>query len=406
MKSSKVLSLFLITLALFPDGLLAQMELGWFQKASLPGPARHRATGISIGGRGYIGLGHINAVVDVQYKDWWEYDPATNSWTQKADYAGGKRYHAAGFSIGNLGYVGTGRDTTFSNRRDFWEYNPVTNTWTQKAMFGGQARRGAVGFSVNGRGYIGTGSGLSDFWEYNPVTNSWMQRASFPGGGRQSAVGFSIGSRGYIGTGSSGGNPTGDLWEYNPTNNTWVQKAPLPGLPRMEACGFSYNGFGYVGTGDNFSSGTNYDDFWRFDPVSNSWVQIQDFGGTARRYLVGFAIGNRAYAGTGTNGTNFQDWWEYGNFTGINPPEPGAPLFSVYPNPIVDFATLKTDPEISFTGLKFQIISLSGKMLREQMLESRETNFETGNLPAGIYFIRLITGNGILSTQKIIVAGS
>ena len=49
---------------------------------------------------------------------------------------------------------------------DFWEYDPSTNVWTQKADFGGGARSGAVGFSIGSKGYIGTG-GANDFWEYD-----------------------------------------------------------------------------------------------------------------------------------------------------------------------------------------------------------------------------------------------
>ena len=56
--------------------------------------------------------------------------------------------------------------------KDFWEYDPSTNTWTQKLDFGGTARHGAVGFAIGNKGYIGTGyngtSGTKDFWEYNP----------------------------------------------------------------------------------------------------------------------------------------------------------------------------------------------------------------------------------------------
>ena len=41
--------------------------------------------------------------------------------------------------------------------KDFWEYDPIANTWTQKADFGGTARAVAVGFSIGSKGYIGTG---------------------------------------------------------------------------------------------------------------------------------------------------------------------------------------------------------------------------------------------------------
>ena len=44
------------------------------------------------------------------YKDFWEYDPAANIWTQKADFGGTEREYAVGFSIGSKGYIGTGYD--------------------------------------------------------------------------------------------------------------------------------------------------------------------------------------------------------------------------------------------------------------------------------------------------------
>ena len=57
------------------------------------------------------------------FKDFWEYDPATNAWTQKADFGGTARDGAVGFSIGSKGYIGTGYDGTGSTK-DFWEYTP------------------------------------------------------------------------------------------------------------------------------------------------------------------------------------------------------------------------------------------------------------------------------------------
>lgn len=74
---------------------------------------------------------------------------------------------SAGFSIGGKGFIGLGIDGT--NRKDFWEYDPVLNTWTQKADFGGTARIRAAGLSIGEKGYMGTGNDGTykvDFWEY------------------------------------------------------------------------------------------------------------------------------------------------------------------------------------------------------------------------------------------------
>ena len=58
-----------------------------------------------------------------------------------------------GFTIGSKGYIGTGYDWQFRLYNDFWEYDPATNAWTQKADFGGTARDRAVGFHRQQRIY-------------------------------------------------------------------------------------------------------------------------------------------------------------------------------------------------------------------------------------------------------------
>src|SRR5438067_2498485 len=102
-----------------------------------------------------------------------------NIWTQKANFGGSARWGAVSFSIGNKGYIGTGSTGGGSGplTNDFWEYDPNTNTWSQKADFGGSARGNGIGLSIGNKGYIGTGyigtgsSETSDFWEYDPVAN-------------------------------------------------------------------------------------------------------------------------------------------------------------------------------------------------------------------------------------------
>jgi hypothetical protein len=144
----------------------------WTQKADVGGTVRGLAIGFSIGTKGYIGTGFG----DGSYKkDFWEYDPDANTWNQKADFGGTPRRFAVGFSIGSKGYAGTGYDhwnSIVQYRKDFWEYDPDADTWTQKADFAGTARGYTVAFSIGGKGYIGTGIGdgssRKDFWEYDP----------------------------------------------------------------------------------------------------------------------------------------------------------------------------------------------------------------------------------------------
>lgn len=55
-----------------------------------------------------------------------------NAWAQKTNFGGTARWGAVGFSIGNKGYIGTGGEGSVP-KNDFWEYDPTTDTWTQKA---------------------------------------------------------------------------------------------------------------------------------------------------------------------------------------------------------------------------------------------------------------------------------
>jgi len=73
------------------------------------------------------------------------------------------RYLAVGFSIGTKGYIGNGNNG--SGIPDFWEWDQATNVWTQKQNFG--TRDQAIGFSIGAKGYIGTGApNTKDFREY------------------------------------------------------------------------------------------------------------------------------------------------------------------------------------------------------------------------------------------------
>ena len=293
----------------------AQAPNTWTQKANFGGGLRADAVGFSIGSKGYIGTG-VNSAGN-PYSDFWEYDTATNAWTQKANFAGGTRVAAVGFSIGTKGYIGTGAGNFGYDVNDFWEYDPSTNVWNQKANFGGPVREDAVGFSIGNRGYIGTGDNNStnivynDFWKYNPSTNSWTQVANFAGGVRYWAVGFGIGGNGYIGTGSDGYILYHDFWAYDTITNTWSQKANFGGTARQIAVGFSIGNKGYIGTGVDFYNDYS-SDFWEYSTLTNTWIQKANFGGGIRSDAVGFSIGSYGFVGTGnTYNTDYNDFWKY-----------------------------------------------------------------------------------------------
>ena len=422
--------------ALFVAAMNINAQGAWTQKANFGGTVRQQSAGFSIGTKGYIGTGRAtNGSSWPCYKDFWEYDPLSNTWTQKADFGGSPRFFAIGFAIGSKGYIGIGRDTSDGSKgdtKDFWEYDPGANTWTQKANFGGSTRFSAVGFAIDSKGYVGTGwhyngtyfgvssyTDTKDFWEYDPGTDTWTQKANFDGGLRSFAIGFSILSKGYVGTGSEVTNKK-DFWEYNPVTDTWTQKADFDGTARYGAVGFAIGSKGYIGTGQD---GTNKKDFWEYDPGTDTWIQKADFDGTARSFPVGFAIGNKGYIGTGLDGiSETKDFWEYdpagiSNTTGISLEENQKNNSSIYPNPFSTNATIVVNSELSLPAgqagmqnTELKIYDALGKEIKSigngQLTvgnNKTEIKIERNNLPAGVYFYKLTTGYEQIAEGKLMI---
>ena len=385
---------------------------GWVQKADFGGVARHRTTTLNIGNKIYMGLGHYNgAGPNILFNDWWEYDPATNAWTQKANYGGGICYHAAGFTINDIGYVGTGRITPSGNTlvQDFYKYNPTTNSWTQITSLPGLPRRGAVGFELGGYGYLGTGeinsgSGRTGtFYRFDPGNETWLQIASLPVA-RTSSVAFSIDSYGYVGTGNTDWGSANDFWRYDPGTNTWTQLPNVGPTNRQEAMGFSIDGRGYIGTGDDYSSGNNFADMWEFDPGTNAWTQLPDFPGTARRYLGAIHFGSVAFAGLGTNGTNFKDFWMFGRLLSSEQLEAIDQLeLLAYPNPSAEYVSFDwgemTNDQMAH--LEIEIIDMNGKVLTQEEA-SKDMIIDTRLWERGTYIYRLKYQTNYFKTGKLI----
>ncbi|TAL61535.1 MAG: hypothetical protein EPN85_04570 [Bacteroidetes bacterium] len=251
----------------------------WTQKANFSGAARGDASGFSIGTKGYIGTGFIGGFAQ-STQDFYEWDHATNTWTQKANFPGIGRCFSVGFSIGNKGYIGIGYDVVFGNpngnpHNDFWEWDQTSNSWTQKAPFAGGVRGEAIGISIGNKGYIATGYDVNgnptnDLWEWNQSSNAWSQKATLPGAARGYGGGFTIGTDGYMGTGYDvNGNLLQDFWKWDQLTNTWAQMTNYPHLTcDIDHATFSIGCKGYFGCGadDPYSPNTYYHDFWEYAP--------------------------------------------------------------------------------------------------------------------------------------------
>lgn len=244
----------------------------WTQKANFPGVARRDAASFVIGTKAYVGTGinNADAFLGTRQSDFWEYNPGTNSWTSKAPFPGNSgtgTYYSTGFSMLGKGYFFCGKDGPSNYSDNLWEYDPITNSWLQKADLPGPKRYGAIAFVIGNYAYCGTGTDenilVNDFYRYDPATNTWLTLNNFPGTGRFSCSSFTIGGKGYMLLGTDGGYKD-ELWQYDAALDYWFPKASLPGGARRSAGAFAISGKGYAGTGKGLT-GTRRD-FWEYLP--------------------------------------------------------------------------------------------------------------------------------------------
>jgi N-acetylneuraminic acid mutarotase len=268
----------------------------WYQVATAPMTPRSSAVAFAVNGKGYVGSGYdgYNAL-----SDFWQYDPTANSWVQKASMGDNNnglqpRYDAVAFGIDKygFGYVGTGNDGV-NYLNDFWQYDPGTDSWTQKPTYPGFKRTQAVAFVYADKGYLVTGLGtggapVNDFFSFDPSkpdTAAWYQLRhisnfspdSYDDGytniTRFNAVGFVMtgtisdggGDRAYITTGSAGS----ITWAYNFADSLWNQKTSYERASRSGAVGFTVQNRGFVGLGTTGSATLANIDEWKPDEPYN-----------------------------------------------------------------------------------------------------------------------------------------
>lgn len=362
----------------------------WIQKSDFGGTGRHRAVGISIANKGYIGLGHVNGTgIDIDYNDWWQFDPASNSWTQKANYPV-YNHGAVAFSTATKGYVGGGS----ALNGEFYQYNPQTNTWT--AITNCPVSPGDTpAFSIENKGYVFSGSML---YEYNPFSNLWVQKANCPGNVSAWSSSFSNETSGFLKVGAF-------LYEYKPSMNTWVNRAGFPGSMTSGGCAFEKDNKGYFVCGYVGSLSIVTNEVWEYNPANNNWNLMGEFPATSRRFPVGFSINGKGYFGTGTNGINMNDFWEF-DFDPLAIDEIVLKNLKVntFPNPSYDqinFQFQGIDSQ-KLNNYTLNIFDCQGRKLISRQVSNNEISIKKENLDKGVYVYSIEHFDTSIFTGKIL----
>jgi hypothetical protein len=74
---------------------------------------------------------------------------------------------------------------------------------------------------------------------------------------------------------------------------------------------------------------------------------------------------------------------------------------SAYPNPAHDFINLKVDKE-DFEKIRYELFDQNGRILKAETFETNPVIISFQGRSAGIYFVRVISGNLELKTFKIV----
>ncbi|PKQ64961.1 hypothetical protein BZG02_03695 [Labilibaculum filiforme] len=331
----KVLSLGIIaTLFLFASCSSGDDLIGnWVKKDDFSGAGRNNAVTFTIGNYAYVGCGYDG---EDRLNSFKKFDLTNETWTS-VESPGENfelRQNAVAFSANGKGYVGTGFNGDYTRYADFWEFDPATETWTEIAAFPGGVREGAVAFSTPTYGVVGAGYGdldeadkkyLNDYYKYDG--SSWINMGTH-GSKVENASSFVIGNYAYICTGTlNTGAMLKKIYKFNIEAGDWVSQAEEDNIEaldedndnedvlRTNAVIFVINNKAYVATG-SYGSSSLKNDVWEYDPATDKWDEKEELETevTARTSAVAFSNADqtKGYITTGSAGTYYlDDTWEF-----------------------------------------------------------------------------------------------
>jgi len=216
-------------------------------------------------------------------------------WQNTAEESGGKIYSIGGDYSGTL----------VSNVN---EYDPATDSWTQKTTLP-TPRKLLMSFQINGfihvvGGMDGNNTYLTVHEIYDPSTNTWSSGTPLPTA-RAEGQGESIGGRGYVVGGSTSQGNSALLERYDPDTGTWTTLANMPTARRI-CMSFTLNNKLYVAGGDNDTVDTALRTVEVYDPSTGTWSTETSMP-CPRSFGGGTAALGRGYIIFGWEGTAGRD---------------------------------------------------------------------------------------------------
>ena len=204
----------------------------WTSKAPMPVGLHHVGIGVT-GGRMYViggytqsGLGVWQPVATV-----YTYDPATDSWAERASMPTSRGALSVTEYDGKLYAIG-GYDRK-SNSAAVEVYDPTRNTWASQSPLP-TPRDHLTAATVSGKVYAIGGRLNGDYQRnlsvtevYDPVADHWARAADLPTA-RSGITSSVVGGKVYVFGGEGGEGTFRENEVYDPKRDIWQTMAPMP----------------------------------------------------------------------------------------------------------------------------------------------------------------------------------
>ena len=156
----------------------------------------------------------------------------TGSFKKLASMAHPRSAHVSEAANGNIYVIGGVTASGPINLDSVEEYNPATNTWTEKTAMS-SPRQGMGSAVYNDKIYIFGGydnSGVATVEVYDPSNDTWTQLNDMPVAA-EFASASTVGSKIYVSLRAVGGSAqNANIYEYDPINDGWNAKSNYPVL--------------------------------------------------------------------------------------------------------------------------------------------------------------------------------
>jgi hypothetical protein len=403
---------------------------GWTSKTAMPTGAKAVKDG---GWLAYnAGNARIFASRGNRTSDFFEYNPAKDSWKRLASWLPGTEGKApAKGSTGCADGSGHVFATKGGNTQGFYRYDAAKDSWHQrkdvplgisnKRVKGGAdiiwAYKAGTGYAYLLKGY------KNEFWRYYTDGDSWHALADAPIGGSQK---WDKGSwLAYDGARTIYAHKSKyhEFYKYDIETDVWNPTALL-GMPIPGSAGAKKSKDGGCAVYTNASiyalKGGNTQEFWKYTVATNSWTEkdVIPRGVLNKRVKAGADIAAAGAVLYATKGNKTNELWMYTTGSWAAGPQPrheGVTAersaiddwqLAISPNPLASgLATVSFTRPLghSTTSATLSVYNAAGRCIHSSFaLRTSSFRLDFRSMPVGVYVVKL-TADGFSATQKLVV---